>query len=98
MLESIPLNLPDIGGWALWVITILWMFRRLEGRHWVPEKDLLDEQARSATWRAAYERSDDARRVSDQQVGELIAAVSKGNELDELAVAMLTAMRDRAQT
>ena len=98
MLEGIPLGLVDLGGWGLWVITIFYMFRRLVTRRWVPEQDLLDEQAEKASWRAAYEKEREARGVADQQVGDLIGAVGKSNELGELTVAMLTAMRDRAQT
>ena len=98
MLEGIPLGITDLGTGGLLVLAIAIPVIMLYRRKLVPEKDLLDEREEKNYWRAAYEVSEKARQVSDAQVGDLIPAVAKSNELGELTVAMLRAMRDRAQT
>ena len=98
MLEGIPLGITEIGPVGLLVIVVGVIFLGMYRRKLVPEKDLLDEQAEKQQWSTAYERSEEARREADKQDGELIDAVAKNNELGELTVAMLKALRSRADT
>lgn len=88
MLEGIPLNIIDLGPWGIVAIVVALVMLGLYRRKLVPEKDLL-------TWQAAYERSEAARQEADKQIGELIRAVAKSNELGETTVTMLQALREQ---
>lgn len=96
MLDGIPLSLTEVGPVGLLIIVVALLLLGLYRRKLVPEKDLIDEQTEKRQWQTAYERSEEARREADKQIGELIGAVGKSVELGELSVAMLQAMRDRA--
>ena len=96
MLDGIPLSLAEVGPVGLLVIVVALLLLGLYRRKLVPEKDLIDEQSEKKEWRTAYERAEAARAEQEKQVGELITAVAKNTELAELSVAMLQAMRDRA--
>lgn len=96
MLEGIPLALGDIGPWGLLTLVVALIFLGMYRRKLVPEKELLDEQEEKRYWRAAAERSEEARREADQQVGELASAVGRSNELGEMSLAILRALRDQS--
>lgn len=96
MIEGIPLSVVDIGLDGFFTLAIAVLLLGLYRRKLVPEKDLLDEQEEKLRWRAAYERSEEARREADRQVGQLATAVAESNELGRTSLAILRALRDKA--
>jgi len=96
MLEGIPLGLSEVGPVGLLVIVVGLLLLGLYRRKLVPERDLIDEQEEKVRWRAAYEMSEKARQESDRQVGELAKAVAESNELGKTSLAILRALRDKA--
>lgn len=95
-LEGIPLGITEVGAPGLLILVVALVLLGLYRRKLVPEKDLLDERKEKEDWKAAYEIEHQARRESDKQVGELAGAVDKSNQIGEMSLAILRALRDKA--
>ncbi|MGC0251498.1 hypothetical protein [Pseudactinotalea sp. Z1748] len=96
MIEGVSLGIADLGLGGLLILAVAVPMLMLYRGKIIPERHLLEALRERDRWREAAEVSQENVREANRQVSELATAVAKSNDLGELSVSILRALRDKA--